>query len=92
MTHGDVQEGENAVLVVSNPSSSVSPDQAYNLGPARDAISDPFCMHVHTCDQTDSNDIFDHCIKSAHAKYSRVSADLSVQRRVWSNIAKRADV
>lgn len=44
---GDVQEGEAAVLVASNPSSPVSPDLAHNPGPARDAASVPFYMHIH---------------------------------------------
>lgn len=44
---GDVQEGEAAAPVASNPSSPVSPDLAYNPGPARDAVSGPFYMHAH---------------------------------------------
>lgn len=43
---GDVQEGEAAAPVASNPSSLVSPDLAYNPGPARDAVSGPFYMHA----------------------------------------------
>lgn len=92
MTHGDVQEGENAALLASNPSSCVSPDRACNPGPAGDTISDPLCMHISTLGQTDSHDIFDQCKKGATAKYSSVSADLSVPRRIWNTIAERADV
>lgn len=44
---GDVQEGEAAAPVASNPSSPVSPDLAYNPGPARDAVSVPFYKHIH---------------------------------------------
>lgn len=62
-THGNVWVGEKAVLMVSNPSSSVSPDLAYNPGPARDAIS--ISMHVHICDQTDSNDTKVHVLITA---------------------------
>lgn len=43
---GDVQEGEAAVPVASNPSSPVSPDSAHNPGPASDAISDPLYPRV----------------------------------------------
>lgn len=45
---GDVQEGEAAVPVESNPSSPVSPDSAHNPGPARDAVSDPLHPRVAT--------------------------------------------
>lgn len=44
---GDVQEGEAAVPVASNPSSPICPDLAHNPGPARDAVSGPFYMHIH---------------------------------------------